>query len=501
MWIPKGERDLKKGVDSPMPTQVVSNEEFVPRRQTDAQRKVEQLIGQKSADNSRRLGMTTRDFMRTSMGLATCFWASNQVHGEVWDVDEAETLEAAATEEKWPKGEYLVFDIQAHFTNGYALGFRNNPVITGMSFNLKEDPEAYSYKTFVKEMFFDSETDMLMISGVPTMENLRDKDGKVLEGQARSKGLLPSWLMAKARDEINALSGSQRAWAQGNLAPNHYWDRTANKMNRAACLEQMEREISNYKISSWKWYCHFDPGRSGGGFQCDDDNAQWFIEESKKRGLKMFSVHKGFSAQSKTLGHLANPKDLEKMALRNPDVTIICYHSALQHSPGEPEYKDPKNYDQTTGDFAWHNILMDIKRRNPGMNNLYCEIGSMFGLLAIHDPIMCMHGIGKNIKYYGSDHVLWGTDCLWWGSPQWVIDAFKRFQISDELCEKFGYKKITREDKARIFGLNSAKIFGIDVNKKRNPLPADALDRLRVAYHEHGGQRDNYGHGWVRADD
>ena len=87
------------------------------------------------------------------------------------------------------------------------------------------------------------------------------------------------------------------------------------------------------------------------------------------------------------------------------------------------------------------------------MNNVYPEIGSSFGSLAIQHPVMCQHLMGKNIKHYGADHVIWGTDCLWWGSPQWVIDAFKRFQISDELCEKFGYKKLTKEDKAKIFGL------------------------------------------------
>ena len=42
-----------------------------------------------------------------------------------------------------------------------------------------------------------------------------------------------------------------------------------------ATLEQMEREIKQYGISSWKWYCHTDPGRTGNGFQLDDDNAQW----------------------------------------------------------------------------------------------------------------------------------------------------------------------------------------------------------------------------------
>ena len=70
------------------------------------------------------------------------------------------------------------------------------------------------------------------------------------------------------------------------------------------------------------------------------------------------------------------------------------------------------------------------------------------------------------------------------------------------MCDKFGYKKITKEDKARIFGLNAAKIYGVDVKAKRNPLPADTLDRLKTAYLEQGKpERDNAAYGWVRADD
>ena len=217
--------------------------------------------------------------------------------------------------------------------------------------------------------------------------------------------------------------------------------------------------------------------------------------------MKRFSVHKGYSYQSRILGHLANPKDIEKAALNNPDITWVIYHSAIQHGPNEPNWKEADKYDATTGDFAWHNILMDIKRRNPKINNVYPEVGSFFNALVISDPILAMHGMGKNIKIYGADHVIWGTDCLWWGSPQWAIDAFKRFQISDEMCEKFGYSKITKEDKQKIFGLNAAKIYGIDVNAKRNPLPSDALSRLKTAYLQNGGERSNQAFGWVRADD
>ena len=64
-----------------------------------------------------------------------------------------------------------------------------------------------------------------------------------------------------------------------------------------------------------------------------------------------------------------------------------------------------------------------------------------------------------------------------------------------------GWPKITKQDKAKIFGLNAAKLYNVNVKAKRNRLPADAMDRIKVAYLESGGQRSNAAWGWVRADD
>jgi hypothetical protein len=123
----------------------------------------------------------------------------------------------------------------------------------------------------------------------------------------------------------------------------------------------MEREVKLYGMDSWKWYCHTDPGGSGGGFSIDDDMSAKFYEKSRELGVRLFSVHKGFSYQSRTLGHLANPKDVEKAALQNPDLTFVIYHSALKHGPNEADYVANNQFDPTTGDFLWHNVLMDIQ--------------------------------------------------------------------------------------------------------------------------------------------
>src|SRR5262245_51701945 len=219
MWIPKFKRDERKGVDSPIPTQVVSNEEFIPRPQHKKQQEVEYLIGQWGAENAKKLGMTRRKFMSTSMGFATAVLAMNRVYGNYWEVDAAEAFEPQATAEKWPKGEYFIIDVQSHFTNAYDLGveragggggFRTYEFLKNMGFQLKSDAEAYSFHNYLKEIYFDSETAISVISGVPSKEKLRDDKGNVLEGPARSRSGLPSWLMAKRRDDINQMAGSVR---------------------------------------------------------------------------------------------------------------------------------------------------------------------------------------------------------------------------------------------------------------------------------------------------
>lgn len=125
MWVRKWERDQQLGVDSPVPTQALSNEEYIPRPQNKQQRQWEALIGEMAEEKSKRIGMPRRDFMRSSLGLATAFLASNQVFGNYWNVEAAETEEQAAIDEKHPEHEYFIFDVQTHFTDGFTFAFRN----------------------------------------------------------------------------------------------------------------------------------------------------------------------------------------------------------------------------------------------------------------------------------------------------------------------------------------------------------------------------------------
>jgi hypothetical protein len=123
----------------------------------------------------------------------------------------------------------------------------------------------------------------------------------------------------------------------------------------------------------------------------------WFYEESRKRGWKLFSVHKGPIAN---VSHLANPKDVERR-LQNPDLTLDL-SSAIQHDranrgfrPKTPGRAEPHN--PTTGDFEWHQSSW-TSQRNPQINAT--EIGSFLALaIASRDG----RGMART-SIHGADH-------------------------------------------------------------------------------------------------
>ena len=64
--------------------------------------------------------------------------------------------------------------------------------------------------------------------------------------------------------------------------------------------------------------------------------------------------------------------------------------------------------------------------------------------------------------------------------------AFRAFQIAAELQERFGYPALTPELKAKVFGLNAARVFGVDPDAIRCAIDADGLAEARAelaSYH------------------
>jgi hypothetical protein len=171
-WIQKCDIDNK---NLPIPTQIVSNEEFAPPAQTVEQKRVEQRLIEIASGASKRLDVSRRRFLAASGGTAAAFLALSSVFGRFFDVDESELFEPAATDEKLPKNQFI-FDIHTHHVAAKRI-IQNPPLLryreAGAAWGNKDLAgkehrwEDLYLANYIKEMFLDSDTVMAVITGLP----------------------------------------------------------------------------------------------------------------------------------------------------------------------------------------------------------------------------------------------------------------------------------------------------------------------------------------------
>ena len=473
---------MRRGLctEVPLPTRLVSNEEFPPQPQTAAQKEVEDRILAEAGRLAPQLGFSRRDFLRRSGGIATSLLAMNAVFGRFFDVLTVEAADPAAFRER--TGEpFFIFDVQVHYVGaGYdpdnaeagrkgavtkqaLLGLRQqarrmNPQLASDRGTLTD----LSWETFVKEVFLDSETAIGLISTPP--------------GPYPQEAVVPPKEMTHIRDEINRVTQSRRMLAHGLVTP---------QLGQAD-LDFMDLQAATLKVDAWKAYTGAAPkGFDHGWFVDDEQIAYPMLEKARTLGVRRLCIHKGLP-----LGPVADynhPRDLIKAAKDFPDIDFLVYHSGLLSVPATSQ----------SADVPWTTEFCQMKKQEPSLRNIYMELGSTFGQLVTTNPTACAHLLGQVIDAFGADHVLWGTDSIWYGTPQWQIEAFRRFEIPEALVEKHGYTPLTRAVKEQIFGLNAARVFGVDVSATRNELPKDYMSRIKMAYLDEGATPSHRWYGWV----
>jgi len=115
----------------------------------------------------------------------------------------------------------------------------------------------------------------------------------------------------------------------------------------------------------------------------------------------------------------------------------------------------------------------------PPNSNVWADLGTVWRAL-LADPVQAAHVLGKLLSRLGEDRVLWGTDSVWYGPPQTQIMAFRAFEISAGFRRRYGYPALTDAVKAKVLGLNAARLWGLDPHATRCVLAADTLQRNRA---------------------
>jgi len=429
-------------------------------------------------------------------------------------------------------GNELIIDMQSHFANS-----ETNPLGATLlnSFISQITPErfpwikrtdgctgaaCYDRMEYVNQIFMGSDTTIGVLSGISYalggIAVLSNED--LLSGAMQLEAAYPGRMLTHCM-----------------VMPN---DRKQMQ------FDMMDMNANSY--SNWKTYPPWAPG-GGTGYYLDQDVGPEMIARGIQLGSPIFCIHKGFPLNGFSAPH-CDPKDVPGAAAMFPEAYLVIYHSAFENGlaagetsaagvgstddigwgPGVGQWPEgPYNEDleadmaaatsTATGGYPLNrgvnSLIWALRKAGIGRNGVYndgskppakifAECGGVWPTIMMGRSEEAQHYWGKLLKYVGEDRMVWGTDCLWFGSPQPLIEAFRSFTISDEFMNTYGYPQLTPAIKEKVLGQNAAKIQnvrqGVNISGCHSDYVGMAAVREKREYDlEFGRRRDMIADVWA----
>lgn len=449
----------------------VSNGEFLPVPHSPLLRESIRRTHALADDHARKLGVSRRRFLLGASGAAATLFTlaacSNEEArsrgtspGGTFEVSPEATLDEERAEHEL-SGDEFICDVQSHYVNAdidpldgrWTRAFPQAGCPEGIA---EGDPTTcFTVSAYFVEMFVRSDTSMAILSALPSAV----------------EGALPASEMARAADLATRIGCDGRVLMHGGAYP--------HRGPIEVALSGMTELRADYELAAWKIYT-MTPLDSHFYFDDHDPNrpqiGQRFIDHVREIGPPIICTHKGLSGIVGSSPELADPADIGPAAARNPDISFVVYHSGFEPGAGVGPY-DPADPAPQGVDRLIRSL--EVAGVEPN-SNVYAELGGTWWFL-MGNPTEAAHVLGKLLKHLGPDRVVWGTDSIWFGTPQDQIQAMRTFQISAELQERHGYPELTPDLKAKIFGLTSAALYGIEPKPGRCVVDDAELRQVRMA--------------------
>jgi len=439
----------------PVKLDAASNGEYEPVPLRTPALAAHELASRSCGEAARRLGLERRAYLVSLLGAAASLegidsaFAAAGMQGGRYALPPEAPFELAAAEHAIG-GDEFIFDVQLHHVNprgpwrgrgGWERALRGMP---NASCGLPDAIDCFSAERLLKDVFLDSDTAMGVLSHVPG---------------AGTDNPLDFEAAGATRRAAEALDGSERLLLHGRAMP-----------NLAGEIDAMDAQAAKHRLAGFKTYTQFGPG--GGFFLDDERHGLPFIEKVRALKVRNVCVHKGLPFGQEGYRY-STCRDIGVVAKRYPDLNFLVYHSGFDPRVAEGPY-DPRA-------GAGIDVLIRSVEENAARGNVYAELGSTWRYL-MREPERAAHVLGKLLKHLGEDQILWGTDSIWYGSPQDQIQAFRAFEIDAEFRDRHGYPALTRAAKAKIFGLNAARVYGLVPGELRKKLARDRVQRSRLDY-------------------
>jgi predicted TIM-barrel fold metal-dependent hydrolase len=471
---------------APVPTQIVSSEEYFPPPQTAKQKEVEARVKALGNQMAKKLGTSRRRFFQTAAGMAASFLAMNKVYGPLFEVSEAEasTPELAQARADRLKDQF-VFDGHTHFLRDdtridtfvkqrQAVGqFGWNPELAGK----EQTMDSVKFDNYFKEIYLDSDTKVALLTNAPS--------------DIPEDWFIPQEGVFATRDKVNKAAGTKRMYAHFTITP-----------GQPGWLDAIDQGIA-LKPDSWKGYTIGDnthKDTSHYPWRADDEKLMYpAYDKFAKSGIKNVCIHKGLFApgvekQFPNLRPYVDVSDIGKAAKDWPHLNFIVYHSGYRWVGGPPA-DGMAEWDQT-GRISWVSDLAEIPAKY-GVKNVYGDLGQLFAWTAVAQPRLAAATMGTLVKGLGPHHVVWGTDAVWTGAPQWQIEGLRRLEIPADMQKKYGFKPLGTADghiKTAILGGNSARLYSFYQHAE---LKTDRFAQIKDRYEKEGPGRSNLRYGYV----
>jgi uncharacterized protein len=438
-----------------------ANDEYVPIPLSPVVRESQRRARAECDDNARRTGVSRRQFLLSVCGAATALLAldacskdearrTGRRPGGTFDLPREATTEPDAARQAIA-GEEVVFDVQGHLLDYTVDPASRAATDFGSGFPQagcgEADPrDCFSIGHFLEEIFLRSDTSMVVVSAIPVAPEHSPESIAVRE---------------RARQVAHTLCHDDRVLVQGEAHP------TLTALPPA--LDAMEVMARQHRLAAWKVYT----SGPGPGWWLDDHEAgapkvgEAFIRKVVDLGIPRICVHKGIG------GRYTSPEDIGPAARAHRDVAFVVYHSGWQPGVTEGPYTaDGRGIDR---------LVTSMQRAGIGPNeNVYAELGSTWWNL-MRSPTEAAHALGKLLRFVGQDNVVWGTDSIWYGSPQDQIQAFRAFEVTSELQERHAYPALTKPLKAKVLGGNALRLHGLQPIAGKCQFSRADLEKMRVA--------------------